>query len=293
MKIIVLGAAAGGGFPQWNAASALNRQAFAGDPNHPRLTQASLAVSANGDDWLLLNASPDIRQQIVATTELHPKTAPRSSPIKSVVLTGADVDALTGLLTLRERQPFTIWATSYVRRVIDANPIFDVLDRSLVTFQTIGESAFAPLPGLTVTTIATPGKPPLYLERIEGIGATEGASIGIRITDAKGKSLAFIPSCAELTPTVVDGASNADALFFDGTMFTDDEMIRTGEGQKTAARMGHVAMSDVVSKIPGRKGRHFIHINNSNPVLNRASTERKKIEDAGWHIAEDGMRIDL
>lgn len=293
MKIIVLGAAAGGGFPQWNAASALNRQAFAGDPTHPRLTQASLALSANGDDWVLLNASPDIRQQIVSTSELHPKVAPRSSPIKAVILTGADVDALTGLLTLRERQPFTIWATAYVRRVIEANPIFGVLDRSLVTFETIGANAFAPVEGLTVTTIATPGKPPLYLERIEGIGATEGASIGLRIADARGKSLAFIPSCADITPTIIDAASRTDALFFDGTMFADDEMIRSGEGQKTAARMGHVAMIDVIAKLPGAKGRYFIHINNSNPVLNRASPERKKIEGAGWHVAEDGMRIDL
>lgn len=293
MKVIVLGAAAGGGFPQWNAASTLNRQAFAGAPDTPRSTQTSLAVSANGDDWVLLNASPDIREQIVATHELHPKTAPRSSPIKAVLLTGADVDALTGLLTLRERQPFTLWATAYVHRVIEANPIFDVLDRAVVTRQTIADHAFAPVPGLTVTTIATPGKPPLYLERIEGIGATEGASIGLRITDAKAKSLAFIPSCAELTPAIIDAASKADLLFFDGTMFTDDEMIRSGEGQKTAARMGHVAMSDVMRAIPGAKGRHFIHINNSNPALNRAAPERKTIEAAGWHVAEDGMRIEV
>jgi len=297
MKIIVLGAAAGGGFPQWNAASANNALSFAGDKDTPRQTQASLAVSADGRDWLLLNASPDIRQQIIATPELHPKTAPRSSPIKAVALSGADVDALTGLLTLRERQPFTVWATDYVRRAIDANPIFGVLDRTLVRFETI-TPRFEPLPGLVCEAFATPGKPPLYLERIEGIGPTEGASIGLRITDAKGKSLAFAPSCAEIGPQLRRAIDGVDALFFDGTMLTDDEMIRAGEGQKTARRMGHVAMTGEGGAIEGLReinagARYFVHINNSNPVLNRAAPERARVEAEGWRIAEDGMRMEL
>src|SRR5258708_4184818 len=129
MKVIVLGAAAGGGFPQWNANSTMNRRAFAGDVTAPRLTQCALAVSPkDNDDWLLLNASPDIRQQIIATPELHPYEALRSSPIKAVALTGADVDALAGLLTLRERQHLSIWSSDYVLGAIEANPIFGVLD---------------------------------------------------------------------------------------------------------------------------------------------------------------------
>jgi len=297
MKIIVLGAAAGGGFPQWNAASTNNARAFAGDPNFLRQTQASLAVSANGDDWLVLNASPDIRQQIIATPELHPKNGLRDSPIKAVVLGNADVDAVAGLLTMRERQPFAVWATTYVRRVILANPIFGVLDRSLVRFETAGH-AFEPLPGLKCRAFAAPGKPPLYLEQIDGIGPAEGASIGLRITDASGKSLVFLPSCAEITPDVVAAIDGADVLFFDGTMYTDDEMIRSGEGQKTARRMGHVAMTGTGGAIEGLRrvkagARYFVHINNSNPVLNRASPERKAIEQGGWRIAEDGMRIDV
>lgn len=296
MKIIVLGAAAGGGFPQWNAASANNRLAFAGDPQHPQATQASLAVSANGTDWLLLNASPDLRQQIIATPELHPREHLRSSPIKSVILTGADVDALAGLLTLRERQPFSLWATGYVHRVIAANPIFGVLDRSLVRFETISKSCgFEPLPGLDCTAFPAPGKPPLYLEQIEGIGPAEGASIGLRIADNTGKSLVFLPSCAEITPEIKSTVTGADALVFDGTMYTDDEMIRSGEGTKTARRMGHVAMTDAIRELREVKAgaRYFIHINNSNPVLHRASPERKAVEAAGWRIAEDGLRIEL
>jgi pyrroloquinoline quinone biosynthesis protein B len=296
MKIIVLGAAAGGGFPQWNAASTMNRRAFAGDPNHPQSTQASLAVSANGADWLLLNAAPDLRQQIIATPELHPSGGLRSSPIKSMILTGADIDALAGLLTMRERQPFSLWATDYVHRVLAANPIFGVLDRSLVRFEPIAmNSTFEPLPGLVCSAFPAPGKPPLYLERIEGIGPAQGASIGLRIIDKSGKSLVFLPSCAEIAPNIETSATRADALFFDGTMYTDDEMIRSGEGTKTARRMGHVAMSDAIHALREIKAaqRYFIHINNSNPVLNRASPERKTVEAAGWRIAEDGMRIEL
>lgn len=295
MKIIVLGAAAGGGFPQWNALSPNNASAFAGDPNCPRQTQASLAVSADGDNWLLLNASPDIRQQIIATPELHPRTGLRSSPIKAVALTGADVDALTGLLTLRERQTFTVWATDYVLKVIEANALFGVLDPAVVARKPLPNAPVELLPGLTAETFATPGKPPLYLERIEGIGPAEGASIGLRLTDTAGKTLIFLPSCAEATPQITQAIDGADILFFDGTMYTDDEMIRSGEGQKTARRMGHIAMTDAIDALRSVKAgrRYFIHINNSNPTLNRMSPERKAIEAAHWRIAEDGMRIEL
>lgn len=295
MKVIVLGAAAGGGFPQWNAASPNNARAFAGDPNTPQSTQCSLAVSADGNDWLLLNASPDIRQQILATPELHPKTAPRSTPIKAIALTGADVDAITGLLTIRERQAFALWATPYVHKVIAANPIFSVLDPNLIPRNPIPQSPITVLPGLTVEAFPTPGKPPLYLERQEGIGPVEGASIGLRIRDTNGRTLVFVPSCAEITPDIRKAIDGADALFFDGTMYTDDEMIRSGEGQKTARRMGHVAMTDAIEALREVKAanRHFIHINNSNPTLNRTAPERKTIEVAHWRIAEDGMRVEL
>jgi pyrroloquinoline quinone biosynthesis protein B len=178
--------------------------------------------------------------------------------------------------------------------VIEANPIFGVLDRALVTFKTIAER-FEPLPGVACGAFASPGKPPLYLERIEGIGPAEGASIGLRLSDTKEKSLVFAPSCAEITAEIIAAVDGADALFFDGTMYTDDEMIRSGEGQKTARRMGHVAMSETIEALCQVKAaaRYFIHINNSNPVLNRTSPERKAIEAAGWRIAEDGMRIEL
>ncbi len=296
MKIIVLGAGAGGGFPQWNAASANNRLAFVGDPSCPPATQCSLAVSSNGDDWLLLNASPDIRQQIIATTELHPRVAPRSSPIKAIILTGADIDAIIGLLSLRERQPFTLWATDYVLNVIRDNSLFNVLDRDLVRFHAVqlGQE-FEPLPGLICQALPSPGKPPLYLEASHGIEPVDGSSIGVRITSAQNKALTFMPSCAEITLDVLKALEDSDAIFFDGTLCVEEEMVRTGEGQKTARRMGHVAMDHSIARLRdiNVRERYFIHINNTNPTLNRNSPERKIIESAGWRIAEDGMRIEV
>ena len=295
MKLIVLGAAAGGGFPQWNVASPNNRRAFAKDPDCPQLTQCSLAASGNGTDWVLLNASPDIRQQILATPELHPTQAPRSSPIRAVILTGADIDAITGLLTLRERQPFTVWATDYVLQVLRANALFNVLNRELVQFRAIAPGrSFEPVPGLVCQPIDTPGKPPLYLEGSDGIDPVEGSSIGIELATDSRRAI-FMPSCADITLDILRALEGADALFFDGTLCVDDEMIRSGEGTKTARRMGHVSMDIAISRLRDVKAkrRYFIHVNNTNPVLNRASDERRVIEKSGWKIAEDGMRIEL
>jgi pyrroloquinoline quinone biosynthesis protein B len=296
MKLIVLGAGAGGGFPQWNVASPNNRRAFAQDAACPCASQCSLAASVNGEDWLVLNASPDIRQQILATPELHPRHTPRSSPIKAIVLTGADIDAITGLLTLRERQPLIVWGTEYVLQVLRANPVFNVLNRELVQLRTIMQGKpFEPLPGLTCTPIDTPGKPPLFMEATDGIDPVEGSSIGVRLTSATGRTAVFMPACAEISLDIMMALEGTDALFFDGTLCVDDEMIRTGEGTKTGRRMGHVSMDHAISNLRDVKvGRRiFIHINNTNPVLNREAEERKIVEAAGWTIAEDGMRIDL
>lgn len=296
MKLVVLGAGAGGGFPQWNVASPNNRWAFARDDACPQATQCSLAASDNGDDWVVLNASPDIRQQILATPELHPRHAPRSSPIKAVILTGADIDAIVGLLTLRERQPLTVWGTEYVLQVLRANPVFGVLNRELVHFRTIQpDRAFEPVSGLTCTPIDTPGKPPLFMEATDGIDPVEGSSIGVRLMSSAGRTAVFMPACAEITLDIMMALEGTDALFFDGTLCVDDEMIRSGEGTKTGRRMGHVPMDHAISQLRDVKvGRRiFIHINNTNPVLNREAEERKIVEAAGWTIAEDGMRIDL
>lgn len=301
MKVIVLGAAAGGGFPQWNANSTMNRRAFAGDPATPRATQCGVAVSTAGDDWLLLNASPDLRQQIIATPELQADEGAelRATPIRAVALTGADVDAVAGLLSLREREHLSIWSSDYILGALEANPIFNVLDRSVVRFERIGPHGhFDPVPGLHCETFNVPGKPPLYLESVHGTGDKAGASLGLKITDENEKTLVFLPACAELTKDVTRAIDGADLLFFDGTMYSDDEMIASGEGPKSSRRMGHMPMTGrggALEALANIKvgARYFIHVNCSNPVHDRNSAERKAIEAKGWKIAEDGLRLTL
>jgi pyrroloquinoline quinone biosynthesis protein B len=303
MRIIVLGAGAGGGVPQWNANNRISSAAFRASPTVPRLTQCSLAISADRIGWILINASPDIRQQIIATPALHPQEPVlRTSPIEAVLLTNADVDAVTGLLTLRERQAFTLYASPYVHQTLRRNAIFDVLDEELVRRTAIAAGRpFEPAPGLKVTPIEAPGKPPLYAEQTEGhaVRPGEGMAFGFLVEDLDtGKRAAIVPSCGEVTPALKEELKSADALFFDGTLFTDDEMIKSGEGKKAARRMGHIPMTGPGGAVETFRGlniptKFFVHINNTNPALMRNSFERREIEAAGWFIAEDGMELTL
>lgn len=307
MQAAILGAAAGGGFPQWNSRAPGCERARAGDPAAKPRTQASVAVRAPGTDfWFLLNASPDLRQQIEANRFLQPQTGLRSSPIAGVVLTGGDVDAIAGLLVLRERQPFTIWAAPRVLDVLDANPIFEVLGRDVVARQKVqlGERTGLHLPdgrnsGLTLELFAVPGKVPLYLERPgeEPAIAEDGNTVGAAMTDGE-RTLFFIPGCAAMTPNLAARLRGADAVLFDGTMWQDDEMIRAGTGSKTGRRMGHMSVSGPGGTMAAFEGlgvrrKILIHINNSNPVLLDDSPEAAAMRAAGWDIGFDGMRIDL
>jgi pyrroloquinoline quinone biosynthesis protein B len=300
----ILGAAAGGGFPQWNSNAIGCRRARAGDPQATPRTQASIAVSADGHWWFLFNASPDLRHQIEATPCLHPRHGLRSSPIAGVVLTGADVDAIAGLLTLRERQSFTIYGTARMHEVLDANPIFEVLARDVVARQrvAIGTPIMLMLPdgspsGLSVELFAVPGKIPLYLEEASVTPRiVEGEeTVGAAITDGMRRIL-FVPGCAGMTDALAQRVQGADVVLFDGTLWTDDEMLRAGVGTKTGMRMGHMSVSgpngtlaafsasDIRRKI-------LLHINNSNPILLNDSPERAAVEAAGWEVAYDGMEI--
>jgi len=299
MKIIVLGAAAGGGFPQWNSNADGCRRARRGDPAARSRTQASVAVSHDGERWFLLNAAPDLRQQINETPALHPRAGLRDSPIAGVVLTGGDVDAIAGLLTLRERQPFTVHATQRIHDVLDANPIFEVLARDVVTRTVQALDRPFPLEGpLRATLFAVPGKVPLYLE---GEGAepppiiVDGTTVGAEITDGA-KRMLYIPGCAAMTDDLRARIEGADILFFDGTLWRDDEMVAAGIGHKTGRRMGHMSLSGAGGTMaalrPVNVGRRvIIHMNNSNPVLLADSAERAEAEAAGWTVAQDGMEF--
>ena len=300
MRIIVLGAAAGGGFPQWNSACPTGLRAWRGDAAAPWRSQCSLAVSADGHNWALLNAAPDLRQQILATPALHPKETPRHSPIRAVVLTSGDVDAVTGLLCLRESQRFDLHASGAIHGVLAGNPIFNVLSPDHVSRHRLSlEQAATVLPGLTVTAFAVPGKVALYLESAEpAIGAETEDTIGLELEDEGGRRVCFVPGCARVTDALAARLQGADLLLFDGTLWTDDEMIRTGTGVKTGQRMGHISVAGPDGSLAGLAGvkvgrRVYLHINNTNPILLADSPERAAVAAAGWEVAYDGMEIVL
>ncbi|MGR4893107.1 pyrroloquinoline quinone biosynthesis protein PqqB [Sphingopyxis sp. LARHCG72] len=300
MRILVLGAAAGGGFPQWNSNGQGCRRAREGEPAARPSTQASIAVSSDGDRWFLVNASPDLRQQINDRRALHPREGRRHSPIAGVVLTGGDVDAVAGLLTLRERQPLTIYATARIHAVLDTNPIFEVLARDIVKRQVQSpDTCFDLDAGLAARFFAVPGKIPLYLEGESEPPpiVTDDRTVGLEVVQGT-RRLLYVPGCAALTPDLVARFAGADMLFFDGTLWRDDEMIAAGLGTKTGRRMGHMSLSGADGTLALLEGlsvarKIVIHMNNSNPILLSDSPERARTEAAGWIVAEDGMEFCL
>lgn len=298
LTAIVLGSAAGGGFPQWNCRCAVCRLAWAGDTRVRSRTQASLAVSADGENWILLNASPDLRQQLERAPALQPHAGARGSPIKAVVLTGAEIDQVTGLLSMREREPFVICATATTLATIAGNTLFDVLAPDVVTRRAITPGETTMLPGgLQAELFLVPGKAPLYLEGENPDTASEtAANVGVEVS-ANGARIVFIPGAAAATAAMRERMARADVVFFDGTLFHDDEMIASGTGVKTGRRMGHMPISGddgTLASLAGISARRiFLHINNTNPILIDGSPERAAVERAGWQVAEDGMEIAL
>jgi pyrroloquinoline quinone biosynthesis protein B len=308
LRVVILGAAAGGGVPQWNCGCPVCRTARDGHSELQR-TQASIAVSADGAHWFLINASPDLRQQLIATPQLHPAAGRlRHSPIAGVILTNGEVDAVAGLLSMREGSPFTVYAHPKVLAILKSNSIFNVLDEKNVRRRPIevNQAFELALPdgspsGIEILPFAVPGKSAWYLEGKVHPAGNDGAgdTLGLRIVDkATGKQLYFLAACAGVTDELKSRLLGAAAVFFDGTVWRDDELIAAGLGSKTGQGMGHIAMSgergaiESLAKLDiGRK--MFLHINNSNPVLLRDSAERRMAEGAGWQIPADGTEITL
>jgi pyrroloquinoline quinone biosynthesis protein B len=294
---VVLGSAAGGGFPQWNCGCRLCSLARARDPRVRPATQASVAVTGDGAEWLIIGASPDLRQQLEQTPVLWPRTVGRDSPVTGVLLTGGDIDAIAGLLVLRERQPFTVYAPAALLDLLAANGVFDVLDPAVVRRVEVRPMEPIACGGdLTLTLLPMPGKVPLYLED-RNATEPEAAPAYAALLRAGGRSVIVAPGCADITDAVHKQLMQADVLFFDGTLFSDDEMIVAGLGVKTGRRMGHTPISGPdgtlarLADLPGR--RIFLHINNTNPILLRDSQERREVEAAGFEVAYDGMEIHL
>ena len=279
--------------------------AWDGDERVSRRTQSSIAASADGRRWVIVNASPDLRQQIQSTPELQPDRGgpKRNSPIKAVVLTNGDVDHIAGLLTLRERQPFRIYATPRVRSILSANSVFGVLASDVV------ERVELPLnrpieiagTGVTVEAFPVPGKIALYLEDASkgaGFGTELGDTIGLKMRTGGSEAIFYIPGCATVDEDVLRRVSGAGCLLFDGTVFNDTELLDLGVIEKTGQRMGHVSIAGDDGSLHAFDGaaikrKIYIHINTTNPILERGSRPEAIVNEAGWEVSFDGMTINI
>lgn len=309
MHILVLGAAAGGGFPQWNCNCRLCRGVRQGTVEATPRTQSSIAISSDGEHWLLCNASPDIRTQLAANPELHPRREPRDSGIAGVLLVDGQIDHATGLLSLREGCPFDVWCTPNVHQDLGSGfPLFTMLEhwQGGLTWHPIPidgdhrEASFEipACPGLTFTAVALTSNAPPYSPRR---GApTPGDNIGLLIEDrTRGRCLFYAPGLGELDDRVRGFLARADCVMVDGTLWRDDELIQAGVGQATGGDMGHLALSGErgllaeLATLPATTRRVLIHINNTNPILDECSEERACLIDSGIEVAFDGMRLEV
>lgn len=296
LTAIVLGSAAGGAFPQWNCRCPVCALAWAGDKRVRPRTQAGIAVSAGDGRWTLINASPDLAAQIRATPALHPTNGLRGSPIDAVVLTGAEIDQIAGLLSLRESTAFTLYATPASHAAVASNAMFGSMNAMKRRAINPGER-FVLAGDIEATMFMVPGKLPLYLEgQTPELDAESPVNVGIEL-QRDGATVMFVPGAASVTDAMRERFARADVVLFDGTLFTDDEMVRSGAGEKTGRRMGHMPIDGEggsLKMLNGlRRRRIYIHINNTNPILIDGSNERGKVEAAGWSVAEDGMEIAL
>lgn len=306
MLVRVLGSAAGGGFPQWNCGCPNCEGVRRGSIRASARTQESVAVSADGDSWFLLNASPEIRQQIESFHKLHPR-AQRDTPIQGIVLTNGDLDHTLGLLSLRESQPLALYSTRRVHRGFsEGNVLYRTLQRfeGQVTLHALELGApEQPLrllsgepSGLRMSAFAAPGKAALHLDQSS---AEPGDNIGLVIRDERtDKRVAYIPAAGASSAELVAAASSADAVFFDGTFWSSDELIALGASTRRAEDMAHWPIGGAEGSLAFLRGlsaarRIYIHINNTNPMLRDDSVERATVHAAGAEVAFDGMELEL
>jgi pyrroloquinoline quinone biosynthesis protein B len=311
MQVKILGSAAGGAFPQWNCACtncrAVRSGAFHGKPR----TQTQVAITQDGRSWFLLGASPDLRAQIEATPDLHPRDGLRQSPIAGALLANADLDHVLGLLLLRELQPLRIHATASVRRILrEDNSMFGMLQRvpnqavwADFALETQFElcNAKGEDSGLHCRALSLGTHYPAYVTAGRQSQLAPGeASLGFILASQIGDSpagarLAYMPAVPHLDDTLLQQLDTCDVLLFDGTFWSDDELIRVQGSGQTARQMGHIPVETTLVRLAGlrRPRKIFLHINNTNPMLDEASPEHRQVRRAGWEIAEDGWQFDL
>jgi pyrroloquinoline quinone biosynthesis protein B len=330
MHVKILGSAAGGGFPQWNCACHNCGDLRAGTFQGKSRAQAQVAISADSNSWFLLGASPDLRAQIEAAPELHPHNVDaqhsvsdgfpnnvrdgipnnvRQSPIAGAVLANADVDHVLGLLLMRELQPLRVYATDSIRRILtEDNTMFAMLQRvpDQVIWTDFAPGTTFPLlnaagehSGLRCRAFSLGTHYPAYVSTQRRPNLKFGeASLGLIIQSAAGKRLAYLPAVPRIDTAVINAFESCDVVLFDGTFWSDDELIRVQGSGQTAQQMGHVPVSSPEGSLTRlaqlrRPRKIYVHINNTNPMLNEAGPEHRQVRDAGWEIAEDGWQFEL
>jgi pyrroloquinoline quinone biosynthesis protein B len=304
MFIHVLGSGAGGGFPQWNCNCSNCKGVREGTIKASRRTQSSIAVSANGTDWILFNASPDIKKQMDDFPALQPARQVRDTAISAIVITDAQIDHVTGMLTLREHnKPWDVYTTQAVYEDLTTGfPVFNILGhfRGINHHEIATDQSSFTIPsaeGLVFTAVPLKSEAPPYSPHRHN--TVPGDNIGMRIEDTRtGKNLFYAPGLGVAEPHVIDYMSKADCVLVDGTVWTDDEMSHEGISNKRAQEMGHLDQSSkggIMDILKGmEKPRKFlIHINNTNPILNEDSPQRKTLEASGIEVSYDGMDLEL
>ncbi len=297
MRIRVLGCCAGGGLPQWNCGCPNCVRARAGDPKVPPRTQPSLAVSADGARWSVLNASPDIRWQFAAFPGLHPRPGTRDLPLDTVVVTNADLDHVLGLLVLREALSYRILSTRWVRdAVVEHNAAFGLV-APVWTGAGLDEEVDLDATGaLGARFFPVPGKVPTWLG--ERVAYRPEATCGLRITERRtGRRLVYVPGIRELDAGTLAEIREADCAFVDGTFFTAEELRAYRPGAPDAFAMGHVPVTGPGGSLEALAGIGtrclYIHMNNTNPVLEEGSDAERRVLEAGLEIARDGVEVAL
>lgn len=303
MRVHVLGSAAGGGFPQWNCNRGNNRRFHEGSSRAQPRTQSSITVSADGENWVLINASPDVRQQVIAFEGLRAKPDTRDTGIAAIVLIDSQIDHTAGLMILREGKPLDVWCTRPVQEDLTTGlPLFGMLEHyCTVRWHEIvlADPVFdiPQVPGLRFTAIQLESAAPPYSPHRNN--PHPGDNIGLLIEDTNtGGTLFYAPGLGQPGAAVANAMAAADCLLVDGTFFYEDEMARMGVGNKPAAAMGHLRQSgaggmlELLARYPDKR-RILIHINNTNPILDPDSDERAVVEAAGVEVASDGMDIEL
>ncbi|MDP9152234.1 MAG: pyrroloquinoline quinone biosynthesis protein PqqB [Myxococcota bacterium] len=300
MRARILGSGAGGGVPQWNCGCANCTLARARDPRVAARSQDSVAVAARGDRWLLVNASPDIRQQIESFPDLWPRS-PRDTPIAAIALTNGDLDHVVGLLTLRESQPLRILATQRVRSgLVEHNAVLRTLARTpeqvaWTSLEARGEVVLDDV-GLGVTALPIRGKLPLHLVGV--VDASPEDNVALRVRDLASGRTMVIATAVGVLDGVLPLLEGADAVLFDGTFWSDDELLTLGLGTARARDMAHVPVGGQGGSLAGLAPlggarRIYTHVNNTNPMIRADSPERAEVTGAGWEVATDGMEISL